>query len=123
MLLFQLIIFDLVRLNLDGVCADKGCFELLEQYLPNCPIAFLSLRDNNMEQDAQRVLSAARSMKSLQSLDIGGANFVALKANKKAGPTLNKILAELVKLISAGKSVSTVFALALFPLFSLPNLS
>jgi hypothetical protein len=59
-----------------------------------------------MEQDGQRILAAARSMKPLQSLDIGGANFVSLKANKKAGSTLNKILAELVKLISAENSVS-----------------
>ncbi|KAI6170504.1 Carm-PH domain-containing protein [Aphelenchoides bicaudatus] len=93
-----------IRLNLDGVCAEKGCFELLEQFLPTCPVAFLSLRDNGMEQDSQRVLAAIRLMKPLQSLDIGGANFAGLKANKKSGSTLNKIFSELVQLISSNKS-------------------
>jgi hypothetical protein len=94
-----------IRLNLDGVCSDKACFDVLDQYLPTCPVAFLSLRDNALEQDAQKVLAAIRLMKPLQSLDIGGANFVALKANKKNSQTLNRILSELVKLISAENSV------------------
>lgn len=94
-----------IRLNLDCVCGDKTCFEVLETFLPTCPVAFLSLRDNGLEQDAQKILAAARSMKHLQALDIGGANFVALKANKKSATTLNKIMAELVKLISNRESV------------------
>lgn len=94
-----------VRLNLDNVCSDKGCFEVLEQLLPSCPVAFLSLRDNAMEQEMQRVLAAIRQMKPLQSLDIGGANLVALKTNKKATQALNKTIIELVKLISADNSV------------------
>jgi hypothetical protein len=95
-----------IRLNLDGVCSDKNCFDVLDQFLPNCPVAFLSLRDNALEQDAQKVLAAICLLKTLQSLDIGGANFVGLKANKKSGQTLNKIIGELVKLISAENSVS-----------------
>ncbi|KAI6179615.1 Carm-PH domain-containing protein [Aphelenchoides besseyi] len=93
-----------IRLNLDGVCGDRGCCSALE-LLPNCPIAFLSLRDNALEQDAQKLLSLLRDMKSLQSLDIGGSNFAGLRANKKVGASLlTKMMNELVKLVSVENS-------------------
>ncbi|KAI6234521.1 Carm-PH domain-containing protein [Aphelenchoides fujianensis] len=94
-----------IRLNLDGVCAaDRACCTALE-VLPNCPVAFLSLRDNALEQDAQKLFTSLREMKSLQSLDVGGANFGGLRANKKYGASLlTKMLNELVKLISVENS-------------------
>jgi hypothetical protein len=39
-------------------------------------------------------------MQGIRSLDLGGANFFGLKANKKHAQTLGAILAELVKLVN-----------------------
>lgn len=95
-----------MKLNLDAACADRHCAPILEQFLPLCPVALLSLRDNGLEQDAPKLFAALRAMDSLQSLDIGGANFAGLRANKKGAPLLSKALNELVKLISQEESVS-----------------
>lgn len=90
---------------LDGVC-DKGSAAVLEQFLPDCPLSSLSLRDNGLEQDAIKLFAALRSLEHLTLLDIGGSNFTALRSNKKYSSTLSKALTELVKLISAENCVS-----------------
>ncbi|CAD5206165.1 unnamed protein product [Bursaphelenchus okinawaensis] len=90
-----------IKLNLDGACGDKGCGLILEQYLPLCPIAFLSLRDNNLEQDALKLFTSLRTMTALQSLDVGGNNFIALRVNKKYSSVLSKLVNELTKLIAS----------------------
>lgn len=78
---------------------------MLEQYLPECPIADLSLRDNGLEQDAAKLFAALRSLEPLKRLDVGGANFTALRSNKKYSSTLSKVLSELVKLVSSENCV------------------
>lgn len=90
---------------LDGVC-DKGSTAVLEQFLPDCPLSRLSLRDNGLEQDAVKLFAALRSLDNLTLLDIGGSNFTALRSNKKYSSTLSKALTELVKLVSAENCVS-----------------
>ncbi|CAD5208828.1 unnamed protein product [Bursaphelenchus xylophilus] len=90
-----------IKLNLDGACGDKGCGLILEQYLPFCPVAFLSLRDNNLEQNALKIFAALRTMTSLQSLDVGGNNFIGLRVNKKYNGVLSKVVNELTKLIAS----------------------
>uniref|UniRef100_A0A915EGM3 Uncharacterized protein n=1 Tax=Ditylenchus dipsaci TaxID=166011 RepID=A0A915EGM3_9BILA len=89
-----------VKLNLDAVC-DRSCIPVLEQYLPLCPVAHLSLRDNCLENEAMKLLPALGTSTSLISLDIGGANFYGLKSNKKYSGNLSRVLAELVTLISS----------------------
>lgn len=74
-------------------------------------MAFLSLRDNALEQEAPKIFAAIRNMNSLQSLDVGGSNFTALRVNKKYSTTLSKAVNELTKLISADDTVRLLYML------------
>jgi len=91
-----------LHLNLDAtLTADKNCASVLEQSIATCPVSFLSMRDNALEQDALKVLSAIGTMKQLKCLDIGGSNLQALKSStKKYGDMLARTLQEIITLIS-----------------------
>lgn len=91
---------------MDGVFDGQSYVSILEQHIANCPIVWLSLRDNNLEADTLNIVSPLIQMRNLKHLDFGGANFHGLKSNKKYGNTLSKVLTELIKLASCKDSVS-----------------
>uniref|UniRef100_A0A914GQ65 CARMIL pleckstrin homology domain-containing protein n=1 Tax=Globodera rostochiensis TaxID=31243 RepID=A0A914GQ65_GLORO len=84
-----------------AIVGSAACVSVLEQHIGGCDcICSLSLRDNALEHEAFRLLSALSRTTNLRILDIGGANFFALKTAKKHAQVLAGILAELVKLIN-----------------------
>ncbi|KAF7635023.1 hypothetical protein Mgra_00005621 [Meloidogyne graminicola] len=90
------------------------CVNIFEQYLLECPCIYsLSLRDNSLEHEAYRLLPIICKMRGLRQLDVGGANFFGLKANKKHAQMLSAIVTEFVRLINGEEDESTVNDLSL----------
>ncbi|KAL3088061.1 hypothetical protein niasHS_009347 [Heterodera schachtii] len=91
-----------LHLCLDSaIVGSAACVSVLEQHIGDCAcVGSLSLRDNALEHEAFRLLSALGRACHLRVLDIGGANFFSLRAAKKHAPVLAGILAELVKLVN-----------------------
>uniref|UniRef100_A0A1I8BYH0 Carm_PH domain-containing protein n=1 Tax=Meloidogyne hapla TaxID=6305 RepID=A0A1I8BYH0_MELHA len=89
------------------VGSTTQCVNVFEQYLFECPcICSLSLRDNSLEHETYRLLPIICKMRGLRKIDIGGANFFGLKANKKHAQMLSAIVTEFVRLVNGEEEES-----------------
>lgn len=96
------------------VGSTTQCVNVFEQYLFECPcICSLSLRDNSLEHETYRLLPIICKMRGLRKIDIGGANFFGLKANKKHAQMLSAIVTEFVRLVNGEEEESNLDELSL----------